>query len=62
MSACQSVVLCGAKNCVPGVITAYVPIGKKVIHGVESDGMLASTAELGINRDHSGIVELLNST
>jgi phenylalanyl-tRNA synthetase beta chain len=51
-------VVCGAKNCKPGVITAYVPIGKKLIHGVESDGMLASTAELGINRDHSGIVEL----
>ena len=35
-------VVCGAPNCRPGVITAYVPIGTKVIHGVESDGMLAS--------------------
>ncbi len=51
-------VVCGASNCKPGVITAYVPIGRKVIHGVESDGMLASGAELGINRDHSGIIEL----
>jgi phenylalanyl-tRNA synthetase beta chain len=52
------VVVCGAPNCRPGVITAYVPIGRKTIHGVESDGMLASPAELGISRDHSGIIEL----
>jgi phenylalanyl-tRNA synthetase beta chain len=51
-------VICGAPNCRPGMLTAYVPIGKKIIHGVESDGMLASAAELGINKDHSGIVEL----
>jgi phenylalanyl-tRNA synthetase beta chain len=51
-------VVCGAPNCRPGLITAYVPIGKKTIQGVESDGMLASGAELGINRDHSGILEL----
>src|ERR1700693_3112045 len=29
-----------------------------MIQGVESDGMLASGLELGINRDHTGIVEL----
>ena len=46
-------VVCGAPNCRPGVVTAYVPLGKKVIHGVESDGMLASAAELGINQDHA---------
>jgi phenylalanyl-tRNA synthetase beta chain len=51
-------VVCGAKNCRSGLITAYVPLGKKTIDGVESDGMLASGAELGINRDHSGILEL----
>lgn len=51
-------VVCGAPNCRPGVITAYVPIGKKTVSGVESDGMLASAAELGINKDHAGIVEL----
>ena len=39
-------------------MTAYVPLEKKVVNGVESDGMLASGAELGINRDHEGIVEL----
>jgi phenylalanyl-tRNA synthetase beta chain len=51
------------------MITAYLPAGTRLggrtiekiaIEGVESDGMLASAAELGINRDHSGVVELLN--
>jgi phenylalanyl-tRNA synthetase beta chain len=51
-------VVCGAPNCCPGLRTVYVPVGKKTIEGVESDGMLASASELGINRDHSGIVEL----
>jgi len=54
----QKTVVCGAPNCRPGVITAYVPIGAKVINGIESDGMLASASELGINRDHSGIIEI----
>ena len=30
----------------------------RVIEGIESEGMLASAAELGINRDHSGLLEL----
>ena len=51
-------VVCGAPNCRPGMITAYAPIGKKTINGVESDGMLASGAELEINKDHAGILEL----
>src|SRR3954447_960436 len=51
-------VVCGAPNCRPGLITAYAPIGKKLINGVESDGMLASAAELGINKNHSGVIEL----
>jgi phenylalanyl-tRNA synthetase beta chain len=50
-------VVCGAPNCQPGMTTAYVPLAPKVIDGVESDAMLASGAELGVNRDHSGIVE-----
>ena len=54
----RKTVVCGAPNCRPGLLTVYAPIGKKVIQGVESDGMLASGAELGVNRDHSGIVEL----
>ena len=60
-------VVCGASNCRPGVVTAYVPAGtvlnghpieKIVIEGVESDGMLASGAELAVSRDGDGIVEL----
>jgi phenylalanyl-tRNA synthetase beta chain len=51
-------VVCGAPNCHSGVLTAWVPIGKKSISGVESEGMLASPAELGISKDHSGILVL----
>ena len=60
-------VVCGAPNCRAGMVTAYVPagtmlggreIGKAVVSGVESDGMLASGAELGINRDAAGILEI----
>jgi phenylalanyl-tRNA synthetase beta chain len=54
----NKVVVCGAPNCRPGMLTVYVPIGKKVVNGVESDGMLASGAELGLNRDAAGIIEL----
>jgi phenylalanyl-tRNA synthetase beta chain len=60
-------VVCGAPNCRAGIVTAYVPAGTRLagkdirkasIAGVESDGMLASGAELGINRDSGGILEL----
>lgn len=60
-------VVCGAKNVRPGLLAPWVPpgtslggrtIGRAVIDGVESEGMLASAAELGINRDHSGLLEL----
>jgi phenylalanyl-tRNA synthetase beta chain len=51
-------VVCGAPNCRAGVVAAYAPIGRKIIQGVESDGMLASAAELAISRDHAGILEL----
>jgi len=54
----RKTVVCGAPNCRPGVITLWLPVGKKVIHGVESDGMLAAGIEAGINRDHAGILEL----
>jgi phenylalanyl-tRNA synthetase beta chain len=54
----RKTVVCGAPNCRPGVTTVWAPVGSKVIDGVESDGMLASGAELGINRDHSGIFEI----
>jgi phenylalanyl-tRNA synthetase beta chain len=60
-------VVCGAPNCRPGMAGAYVPsgarmngreIGTVAIGGVVSEGMLASGAELGINRDAAGILEL----
>jgi phenylalanyl-tRNA synthetase beta chain len=49
---------CGAPNCREGLRTVYVPLGVKRVSGVDSDGMLASPAEVGINSDHDGIVEL----
>lgn len=60
-------VVCGAPNCRAGMVSAYVPAGTELpagrievltIQGVASDGMLASGAELGINRDASGILDL----
>lgn len=54
----RKTVVCGAPNCREGLRTVWVPLGVKIISGIESDGMLASAAELGINRDHEGIVEL----
>jgi phenylalanyl-tRNA synthetase beta chain len=54
----RKTVVCGAPNCRAGLVTVYVPLGKKTIHGIESDGMLASGAELGINKDGAGILEL----
>lgn len=63
----QATVVCGADNVRPGILAAWVPpgtsldghtIGIAVIEGVESEGMLASAAELGIGRDHAGILEL----
>jgi phenylalanyl-tRNA synthetase beta chain len=63
----QKLVVCGAPNVRAGMLAAWVPpgvsldgkiIGRVLIEGVESEGMLASAAELGINRDHSGLLEL----
>jgi phenylalanyl-tRNA synthetase beta chain len=62
----RKTVVCGAPNCRPGIVTAYVPPGTVIggreiraakISGVDSEGMLASGAELGINGDNSGILE-----
>ena len=50
--------VCGAPNCWAGKYSAWLPVGTKVVHGIESEGMLASGAELGITRDHTGIVWL----
>jgi len=63
-------VVCGAGNVRPGLMAPWVPpgtklgekvIGRATIEGVNSEGMLASGAELGINRDHSGVLELSES-
>ncbi len=51
-------VVCGAPNCRVGLRTIWVPAGLKVLHGIESEGMLASPAELGIGRFAEGIIEL----
>ncbi len=61
--------ICGAGNVRAGMIAAWVPpgtslgdkaIGTAVIDGVESEGMLASAAELDISRDGAGLLEMEN--
>src|SRR5665213_3652651 len=54
----RKTVVCGAPNCRAGITTVYVPLGSKTITGVLSEGMLASASELGISREHAGIIEL----
>jgi len=49
-------VACGAPNCREGLRTVWVPLGRKTIQGIESNGMLASAAELEIGREHEGII------
>jgi phenylalanyl-tRNA synthetase beta chain len=49
-------VACGAPNCREGLQTIWVPLGRKTIQGIESNGMLASAAELGVGRGHEGII------
>ncbi|MBI4539066.1 MAG: phenylalanine--tRNA ligase subunit beta [Gemmatimonadetes bacterium] len=61
-------VVCGAPNVRAGAYYPYVPTGSTLpngvkirrakIRGVESVGMLCSEAELGLGRDHTGILEL----
>ena len=64
-------VVCGAPNARVGLISALaipgcVIDGHEIIsgklRGVVSDGMMCSGKELGINDDHSGIIELPNDT
>ncbi len=63
----KKTVVCGAPNCRPGITSAWaspgtrlggMEIGAIAIDGVTSEGMLASGAELGINRDAAGILEI----
>ena len=60
-------VVCGAPNVRVGLVSALAMPGCKIgeftiesgkIRGVLSDGMMCSGKELGINNDHSGIIEL----
>jgi phenylalanyl-tRNA synthetase beta chain len=65
-------VVCGAPNARTGLKSVFSPpgtyipgkkitLGKGVIRGVESLGMLCSGAELGLSEDHDGILELPES-
>ena len=60
-------VVCGAPNVRVGLVSALAVPGCKIgdftiqsgkIRGVLSDGMMCSGKEIGINEDHSGIIEL----
>ena len=64
-------IVCGAPNCDIGKKVVLATIGtvfdddgkkfkikKSKLRGVESYGMLCSSSELGLNEDHSGIMEL----
>lgn len=61
-------VVCGAPNVKAGAFYPFAPVGaalpngvkirKAKIRGETSEGMLCSAAELGLGRDHSGILEL----
>jgi phenylalanyl-tRNA synthetase beta chain len=62
-------VVCGAPNARTGMRSVFSPpgtyipgkditLGKGVIRGVESNGMLCSAAELELSEDHDGIIDL----
>jgi phenylalanyl-tRNA synthetase beta chain len=66
-------VVCGAPNVKEGLLVAWLPpgstvpssfdkdpfvLGARELRGVMSNGMLASSHELGINDDHTGILEI----
>lgn len=60
-------VVCGAPNARVGLVSALALPGTKIgdiviepgkLRGVQSNGMMCSGKELGINNDHSGIIEL----
>jgi phenylalanyl-tRNA synthetase beta chain len=61
-------VVCGAPNVKAGAFYPFAPVGarcraawtirKAKIRGEESQGMLCSARELGLGRDHEGILEL----
>jgi len=62
-------IVCGAPNARAGLLTVFAPIGtyvpgldvtleKKPVRGVVSNGMLCSAAELELETDASGIIEV----
>ncbi len=60
-------IVCGAPNARPGLIAPLATIGTRIgeitikaakLRGVESNGMLCSARELGIDADASGLLEL----
>lgn len=60
-------IVCGAPNARPGLIAPLATIGTRVgeltikaarLRGVESNGMLCSAKELGLDADASGLLEL----
>jgi phenylalanyl-tRNA synthetase beta chain len=62
-------IVCGAPNARPGLIAPLATVGATVgtltikaakLRGVESNGMLCSAKELGLDADASGLLELAN--
>ena len=60
-------IVCGAPNARPGLVAPLATIGTRVgditikaakLRGIESNGMLCSAKELGIDADASGLLEL----
>ena len=60
-------IVCGAPNARPGLVAPLATIGARIgdivikaakLRGVESNGMLCSAKELGIDADASGLLEL----
>ncbi|GAB4335048.1 MAG: phenylalanine--tRNA ligase subunit beta [Desulfobulbaceae bacterium] len=61
-------VVCGAPNVHEGMVSAFAPAGTRMpggmevrrtrVRGEESHGMLCSGKELGINEDHTGILDI----
>ena len=60
-------VVCGAPNARPGLVAPLATIGARIgdttikaaqLRGVDSNGMLCSAKELGLDGDASGLLEL----
>ncbi|HLT43950.1 MAG TPA: phenylalanine--tRNA ligase subunit beta, partial [Luteimonas sp.] len=60
-------IVCGAPNARPGLVAPLAMVGAKLgeltikaakLRGVESNGMLCSAKELGVDADASGLMEL----